>query len=251
MNYIDLFNNNQGVIEAIGLFLVIPFSLFGNKIIEFLDNQKNKKGIEEILQHELWVNLNYVSQIEESFNNTIKDGKAHHVPHYPPRNEVLGKIVEFNFIKPLKNRVQLLEIYAQLSELKEEFVHWREVIPFKNNRIDKDLYKIQSSTILSIVDPLMRNMIDLWLRLLLQQKSKHLNIEVQCLKEQLQKKIRNGEWLITTYKSSRLPDNFIDKDKHNFIVCWINDSANPNKKIIEIKNKVALFDSWKNKTINI
>lgn len=243
MNISEILNNNQGVLTTVGIVFAIPFSIWAGRIIESSNNKSNKTEIERMLIHELWINLNNISQIERSYEKNLTDDKGIHVPHYPPRTIVIEKIVEFNLIKPLPYSNKLLEIYAQLSESKQEFIRWRNFTNSTNILLNKELYITQSSTLLSYIKPLMQNMLDLWLQLLSKQPDKILTSNFIFIKNTVNTEIRKSHHISSCYKSSELQtrDN---KIKIDTIFCWINDSVKTKKGVIEVHDMAALFDTW-------
>lgn len=91
-------NENSGFVSLIGLFLVVPCSIWAARLLE----RKRKKQLTlaalELLSYELWHNLNYVSQIERSYNNNFalfgtENQGGLHVPHYGPRLVILEKFI--------------------------------------------------------------------------------------------------------------------------------------------------------------
>lgn len=245
MDIVSLLNNNQGVLTFASLALVIPFSIWTGILFEKSSNKTNKKEIDKILIHELWLNLNYVSQIDISYENNLKDKKGIHIPHYSPRIDVLEKIIEFSLIKPLYYRSNLLEIYTQLSELKREFIRWRDYLGSNNILDNKDEYIARSSTIYSFIKPVMTNMIDLWFQILIKQSDKNLNPKLQKIKEKINIEIHNGKWIKSCYKSSDLSNTPHTKTEYDVLICWSHDAKKIKNPVIEVKGMAALFDTWK------
>ncbi|MBA3723951.1 MAG: hypothetical protein H0W89_03580 [Candidatus Levybacteria bacterium] len=240
---IKILNDNQGVISAVGLFLVVPLSLLTGLIIDSVSKDNNRKKLAEILIDELWFNLNYVSQINNSYERNLHDTNGVHLPHYPPRTAIIEKIIEFNLIKPLSYSRKLLEVYAQLSEAKIEFSKWVSYLNANANDIltNKNVYKTKSTTLQTYIEPLMKNMIDLWLQLLLNQDNKELNENFVAIKQEFQEKLKKNKQIRVCYKTSELKVS----EKAFVYICWINDSKKSLPDIIELKDKAALFDTWK------
>ena len=66
--------------------------------------------------------------------------------------------------------------------------------------------------------------------------------EVPKIKE----KIKEGKWIDSSYKSSFFDKlEYKDKPKFDVILCWENDWENSNKEVLEIRNLVAIHESWK------
>jgi len=124
-----LLNDNQGLISLIGLFLVIPFAILHESISKYLNRNKDKIELERLLLRELWMNINIVAQIEKSYKENLLDTNLH-IPHYPPRIEILNNLIQLNLIDSLgKDKKDcVLEIYSQRSNLKYEYYLWRQQI---------------------------------------------------------------------------------------------------------------------------
>lgn len=246
---IQLFNNNQGVIEVIGLFFVIPLTIISERMIERRRMKNQRKEIREILLKELWVNTNFVSQLEDSYFNNLNDSENLHVPHYSPRIEILEKYFNFDLLSSLnkKEKEGFIEIYSQLLNLKNEYIEWKKLLNANPNIIlDHIIYKARSSTMLSYVDPLMRNILEVWLQLVRRIGSKSDIKQIQELNNIIVKLIRDRKWIRTSYKSSffNRPE-YVGINKFDVILCWKHDWTETTKEVIEVKNIVALHESWK------
>ncbi len=250
MNYsiiAESLNNNQGIISFIGLIFVIPFAICSNKIISLFMSKKYKKELKETLLNELWINLNYVAQLEVSYRNQLRDIENLHVPHYPPRTHVLGKFFEFDILNSLDKleKGKIIEIFEQLEDLKHEFLSCKSYL-MSIQSVDEVEYKKNCSTMLTYIDPVMRNMLDLWVSLVKDIGAKSSFSQIQELSEIILEKIKEGKWIHSSYKSSFF-DKFEYKDmpKFDVILCWENDWENSNKEVLEIRNLVAIHESWK------
>jgi hypothetical protein len=196
----------------------------------------------------LWINLNFIGQIESSYKNNFDDEYIH-LPHYPPRTAILEKFLEYDLLISLKPDEQGLvsEIFAQLEELRVEFFHWKEFTSKAKNNKDMELYRKGSETLLSYINPTMQNMINLWIQLVIKYGAKSNNSQIQELNIMIKQLMTDGKWIAGCYRSSLFHKFKIDK-KVNVIMCWIKDSKEKDIDIIELKNLVPLHDSWK--TIN-
>ena len=63
---IEWINANQGIIELVGLCLIIPFAIVSDRILSARKKSAYRKELKRMLVKELWINLNYVAQIETS-----------------------------------------------------------------------------------------------------------------------------------------------------------------------------------------
>ena len=170
-----------------------------------------------------------------------------HIPHYPPRTHILGKFFEFNLLNSLNNYEKgiVIETFSQLEDLKYEFYAWRNYM-IKILNINIVGYKAFSSTLLSYVDPIMINMIDLWVFLVKDIGVNSVIPQIQDLNKIILKKIKEGKWIRASYKSS-----FFNKDEYknlkmfDVILCWENDWKESGKEVVELKNLVLIHESWK------
>ncbi len=250
MNYsiiAESLNNNQGIISSIGLIIVIPLAILSDKIISSWKSKKYKKELKETLLNELWINLNYVAQLEVSYRNQLKDIENFHIPHYPPRTHVLGKFFEFDILNSLDKleKGKTIEIFEQLEDLKHEFISCKSYL-MNFQSVDEVEYKKFCSTMLTYIDPLMRNMLDLWISLVKDIGAKSSVSQIQELSEIILEKIKEGKWIHSSYKASSFDKlEYRDIPKFDVILCWENDWENSNKEVLEIRNLVAIHESWK------
>lgn len=82
---IEWINANQGIIELVGLFFIIPFAIISERILSARKKSAHRKELKGMLVKELWINLNYVAQIETSYENNCRDFQNLHIP--PPPHE--------------------------------------------------------------------------------------------------------------------------------------------------------------------
>ena len=248
MNIIKLLNENQGVISLIGLFFVIPFALTADRLISRYKVKHQRLELKIILLKELWMNINFVAQIEKSYNNNLLDTKALHIPHYPPRTETISKFFEFELLNSLnmKEKNSLIEIYSQLEGLKAEYFRWRDLIISSNLVMDKEMYKIISSTMISYIDPTMRNMLEFWSTLVRDYGNKSDIAQIQNLRKLLKELIRKGKWIRTSYKSTFFnKSKYKDIPKFDVIMCWEHNWEDTHKHVVELKDLIPLHESWK------
>jgi hypothetical protein len=247
MELLKILNDNQGVIEVIGLFVVIPLAIISDKLISNKRIKEQRKELKQVLLKEYWINLNYVSAIEKSYYNNLNEDSNLHVPHCAPRTEILNKFFHYDLFTSLnrKEKEGLAEIFSQLENLKMEFINWKNRMVNDSQLIlDHKLYSALSSTMLMFIDPLMRNLIDVWLKLVID--IGHLSIkQIRELNILVKNKIKSGCWIDTAYKSSYFKGIKNIDPKFNTILCWENDWHESDKDVIEIKNIVHLFESWK------
>jgi hypothetical protein len=246
---LEALNENQGLISLIGLFLVIPFAILYESISKYLNRNKDREELERLLLRELWVNINFVAQIEESYKKNLTDADLH-IPHYPPRTEILDNLIQLNLIDSLEKRNKdcLLEIYSQLENLKREYYLWREKILSPILIENREIYRILSSTMISYIDPAMRNMLELWIGIVSRKGATSPIPQIQKLNDIIVKEIRSGKWIATSYRASRLINNKpIDMRDFDVIMCWENDmkGVKTQKEIIEIKGLILLHESWR------
>ena len=117
-----------------------------------------------MLLHELWININFVAHIEESYKENLEDANLH-IPHYPPRTEISNNLIQLDLVDSLEKRDKdcILEIYSQLENLKREYYLWREKLFSPILIENKEMYALLSSTMISYIDPAMRNMLEIWI----------------------------------------------------------------------------------------
>lgn len=246
----QLANENSGFIAAVGIFVVVPLALLSNRLLEKARRTQRASVATNLLVLELWHNLNYVGQIEKSYENNFEifdteEPRGIHVPHFGPRTSILEKFITVEHLVSLDEQkaVGLLEIYAQLCSLREEFNRWRDSLSATLG--NQELYEAFSSTLLSIVDPLMRNMTDLWVRLLaLDSFNPHLP-QIASAATLIRSRIMSGQMLHPTYKSSYFmthPRVFGLQDK---IICWRDDWKDAPVEVIELSRVAPLHESWR------
>ncbi|WP_461211472.1 hypothetical protein [Desulfocurvus sp. DL9XJH121] len=173
--FIKIANANSGFISAVALFFVIPFTIASTNMIEKRRIAKNTNSTLQILAYEFWQNLNHVSAIEHSHNNNIKriaenetsDHPEIGYPHYAPRLAVIDKLITSDHILSLDAPYPMMvaETYGQLCELREEFFYWKKMIT-EIDLSNLELYEAISSSTMSYIDTVMRNMLTLWIDLI-------------------------------------------------------------------------------------
>lgn len=246
MNYsiiLESLNNNTGIISIIGLFVVIPLAILSDKIISYLKSRKYNKELKQILLQELWLNLNYVAQIEVSYRNQLDDLENFHIPNSPPRTHVLGKFFDFNLLNSLEKfeKEKTIAIFGLLEDLKYDFSYFKGYL-VSVQKIDEIEYKKNCSTMLNFINPVMSNMLDLWVCLVKDIGAKSNISQIEDLNKIILKKIKDGKWIRSSYRSS-----FFDKVKYqnmpkfDVILCWENDWEDSNKDVLEIRNLVAIY----------
>lgn len=246
--FLKWINENQALIEFLGLILVIPLAIVSDQIVTFFDQRKNKKNLSLLLIHELWINLNFVSQIEQSHESNRTDKKVH-IPYFPPRTSVLSKFLSYDLLTslPKKDQEGVTEVYAQLTELKYEYNEWRNLLTQTTIMENKENYELRSQFVLNYISPLMKNMIDLFIRFLLRYGQKADDTRLRDLNKSITTAIQNGKWIGTTYKSS-LFNPAIQEKEISVLVCWVDNmpkNTKSNIEIIELANSIPIHDSWK------
>ena len=152
---IDWINANQGIIELVGLCLIIPFAIVSDRILSARKKSAYPKELKRMLVKELWINLNYVAQIETSCEENSRDNQNLHLPHFAPRLEILEKYFELELLESLTSNEKdgLVEVYAQLGSLLREFLHWKSSLLTSDLASDKTIYGAVSSTLSPILIP--------------------------------------------------------------------------------------------------
>ena len=240
-------NTNQGIIELVGLFLIIPSAILSDRILSARKMLAYRKELKRMLVKELWINLNYVAQIETSCEKNLRDFQNLHLPHFAPRTEILEKYFEIDFLESLTPREKdgLVEIYAQLRSLLREFLHWKSLLLTSNLASDKATYEAVSSTLLSYIEPLMRNMLEFWVLLVRELGMNSPFPQIKELTRLILEEIGNGKWIRASYKATFFrEEEYENIDKFDVLLCWINDWADCPKKVIEIRQLVALNKDW-------
>lgn len=244
---IEWINANQGIIELVGLCLIIPFAIVSDRILSARKKSAYRKELKRMLVKELWINLNYVAQIETSCEKNFRDNQNLHLPHFAPRLEILEKYFELELLESLtpNEKDGLVEVYAQLGSLLREFLHWKSLLLTSNLASDKTMYGAVSSTLLSHIDPLMRNMLELWVTLVRELGMDSPFPQIKELTNLILKEIARGKWIRASYKATYFRrKEFENLDKFDILLCWINDWADCPKRVIEIRKLVALHESW-------
>lgn len=246
-----LANKNEGFIAAVGIFVVVPLALLSNGLLEKARRKQLARVATNLLVLELWHNLNYIGQIERSYENnfewfdTAKEPTGLHIPHFGPRISIFEKFITVEHLVSLDERFAwgLLEIYAQLCTLQNEFYRWRDNL--SSAVANRDLYEAYSSTLLSIIAPLMRNMTDLWVRMLATEVFNPRVPEIVNAVSLIRSRIAQGQMLHPSYKSSYFkthPHEFGSNDK---IICWYNDWKDAPIEVIQLSDIAPLHESWR------
>lgn len=234
-------NDNQGIISFVALILIVPFALYSDKILLYKRKRNYEVELKQILLHELWININHVANIEASYRNNLLDDEGIHIPHYPPRTSIIEKFIDFEIVTSLNkfNMLAVVEIFGQLDGLKHEYYIWRELLTTTPLKADKELYTITSSTMLSYIEPVMRNMMELWIVIV---KDFGGKTEIPCIKNLNQiifSLIRQGKWLRASYKSSDVVEK-VDLPCFDVLLCWENDWKECPKEVIELKDIICI-----------
>ena len=224
-------NNNGGFVSAIGLFLIIQFAVWSSFFLDVRRRRKQESAIIALLVQELWHNLNYVSGIEKSYEDNFDlfeiDGQAgFYLPHYGPRTAIIEKFLDADHLASLNQDRQskIIEILAQLFSVKEEFVRWREMMCSSTRmQDDQDLYVAASSTMISFVDPVMRNMLSLWIDILLERGHTSSLTEIAAATDTIKFVYASKRPVLITYKSSSLNATSIELVDDTIILCWRHD----------------------------
>lgn len=247
MNIPKILNDNQGIISIIGLFIIIPTTILSDRIISCFKGKKQQKELKLILIKELWYNINFIASVNESYINQLNDLNNLHIPHYPPRTHVLEKCFEFDLLNNLieNDKKYIIEIFQLLEDMKYEFYLWKNKL-VDCKIIDEQWYMVFSSTLLSYVKPLMSNMLDMWIKLVNQYGGKSDIHQITEINTIISRLISQGKWIRTAYKASEYNrECYININKFDVILCWENDWKECSKEVIEIRNIVALHESWK------
>jgi hypothetical protein len=245
-------NDNGGFVTAIGLFLVVPCSIWSARYLDRKRRLDHAKTALELLTRELWHNLNYVSQIEESYHNNFplfdaEEGAGVHVPHFGPRVSIIEKFITVEHLSAVtpRQRDAVLEIYAQLCTLREEFPRWRDCLSNQAILNDRNLYVIVSSTILSIISPLMRNMVWLWADTIVIAGQQSFQPQIQTVRAELGKKRADGKSFLTGYKSSEYKTSPQAQEPQHVIVCWVHDWIEAPIEVVDLHALGVLHESWR------
>lgn len=250
--FADWTNDNGGFVSAIGLFLVIPFAIWLSRFLENRRRRKQASAILVLLVYKLWHNLNYVSQIEISYENNFElfeiDGpEGFHVPHYGPRTAVLEKFLDADHLASLNQgrQAKLIEVFVQLSSLKEEFVRWREMLWSSPRMLDEqNLYVAASSTMISFIDPVMRNMLSLWIDVLPEIGHSSSLSEITAATDAINFVYAQERPVLIVYKSSALNATSIELADNTIILCWRHDRDDVSVEVTELGSIAPLHSSW-------
>ena len=247
-------NHNEGFVAAIGVFVVVPFAIWASRLIDTAHRRELASTATNLLVYEIWHNLNYVGQIEQSYRNNFelweKDSpRGVHVPHFGPRVSVLEKFITVEHLSSLpKGRpYQVLEIYAQLCNLREEFPRWREMLYNSAVIENRQLYEAVSSTMLSIIEPLMGNMMRLWANILAQDAVTADTEEIAKAASMIRSRIAQGQLPLVAFKASQFKSEGRAYSSNEKILCWRNDWPEAPVECIELCDIAAPFDTWRRK----
>lgn len=117
---------------------------------------------------------------------------------------------------------------------------------FRDNILnDRDLYVAISSTMLSTIDPLMRNMISLWSDILTRIDVGSALPQLRAAKVALSSQAPIGMPLKISYRSSYFNREPSVLSNNDVIVCWQDDWAAAPVKVIALDAIAALHDTWK------
>ena len=106
------------------------------------------------------------------------------------------------------------------------------------------MYGAVSSTLLSHIDPLMRNMLELWLKLVKELGMDSPIPQIKELTRLIAEEIGKGKWIRASYKATFFRrKEYENLDKFDALLCWINDWTDCPKKVIEIRKLVTLHES--------
>ncbi len=243
----EWFNEHSGLISAIGLFLVLPFAILSDKVIGWYKARKVRQGMIRILVTELWKNLNLVGQYEQSYLNNLNDPENLHYPHYFPSTEVLERFLSFDVIQCLNldERERVVEIYSSLIKFKSECLTWREKLLNTGLVMDKPLYKIVSGTMLSYIQPIMSNIMELWILLVRDHGQESSIPQIRKVNELIRTEINSGHWIHSAYKASEFCNStLLQEPRFDVIMCWENDWPDAPKKVIALNQHAFLHESW-------
>jgi hypothetical protein len=137
---------------------------------------------------------------------------------------------------------RVMEIYAQLCALKDEFPIWKESL--SSTVESEELYVLFGAKLLSIIEPVMRNMMDVWVQLLATAPFKPQAPQIAKTALLIRSRITLGQILLPTYKASHFKTQariFGSKEK---IICWCDDWKDSPVEVIELSSVAALHPSW-------
>lgn len=105
--------------------------------------------------------------------------------------------------------------------------------------------RASSSTLLSIIDPLMRNMTDLWVRLLSTEAFNPRAPEIADVVTLIRSLILQGQMLHPTYKSSYFKVHTRAFGPQDKIICWRDDWKDAPVEVIQLSSVAPLHPSWR------
>lgn len=250
--FVNWSNDNSGFVSALGLFLVIPFAIWSSRLMENKRRAELAKSSLLILMHELWINLNYAAAIERSYNNNfeifeLENPRGVHTPHYLPRTSIIEKFIGPEQLSSLSLSRQsaLIEIYAQLTDLRAESIRWREALLRREMLNDRDLYVAFSSTLVSYIPTVMRNMLLLWVDILNEVGSDSSEPVIKKVSLKIKKYMRVGMDLQTCYRSSDTVRLKLPLSDRTILVCWVNDMPTLPCPIMDMQQLAALHPTWR------
>jgi len=246
-------NSNSGFVTALSVFFSVPLAVYTANRLERQRLQKKVNIALHVLTHELWCNLNFVRQIEATYERNLvrietsddEGGPSVGYPIFPPRLSVFDKFIGedhvFNLNEPLP--MTLTEIYAQLYELRGEFFRWKDMM--MSMRIQgADDYILLCQSILPHVEPVMRNMVLAWVGIVgeVGEFSTFPQI-VETANIINEHKAKGGE-IATAYKASWVIKNHDPMMPDGVIFCWVNDWPEAPVTVVELKDIASIHPSW-------
>lgn len=169
-----------------------------------------------------------------------------YIPTKAPRTEVIERYVEYDFISSLEKdkRLETMNIYVQLKQLKKEYYLWRElIVRTPHIKQEKQIFEQLSLPMTELTTAVLHNMVNLWIKLVLEIGSKSEYGIMKDLNRLMKKEKRKGKWMTGFYKASNYYRDS-NKDKYDIVICWTNDLVEDiNKSVIEIKSL------YQNKTV--
>lgn len=251
-------NANSGFVTALSVFLSVPLAVITANKLEHRRIKRKVKITLHILTHELWCNLNYVRQIERSYQKNIdrlqagfesetksKDAGGIGLPHIGPRLSVIEKFIGeehvFNLNPPLPTL--LTEVYAQLSELRTEFPRWKDMV-LTSSFPNIDTYILLSSTMMNIIAPLMRNMLKVWVSVVSEVGMYSEHPQVVQVAAKINDNVKNNEHVIIEYRSSVAKESNKPIPPDWVIICWENDWSDCPIQVIELRHIAILHPTW-------
>jgi hypothetical protein len=136
----------------------------------------------------------------------------------------------------------LVEIYATLAQFRSECIAWREKLLHTTLVRETDVYKAVSSTMLSYIPPIMKNILELWIHLVKGHGQTSNIKQVRRVNELIRAEIRNGHWIRIAYEASEYRgSNALNEPKFDVIMCWWNDWPDAPKRIIALSEVASLY----------